>query len=428
MGLFWPDQVFKDAAVVTFIFVILVGLGAYWRAPFAGPLDILQTFYVPKPEWYFLFFYQTLKAFHGVLEPIGTIGIPLIVTLLFAFLPFYDPSPERNPGRRPVAMSCFLVFIAWVLTMAIIGYYSKPVASPAGIQPITTAATQTVSSSPGDPPSQTLTAAKRGSQLLNSLGCIACHRVNGKGGAIGPEFTGTLLKGKSRQWLITQIRNPKAHFPNSIMPAFSSLPDQQVNDVVDFPLNIAQSEKPSPGPITKASPPMPKSARAQPRAAPSPAIVAGPQGPPGPASFVIGNVELGKYLFKQNCEQCHGPLGKGKVPNPGSTDRTVPPLNPIDPTLFNKNAQTFVNNIDPYIQHGSIPEGPNPVLRMLAFGDTGSLTQQMITNVEAYVLYLNGVDRAQLVHPGLQPHLFFWLVVIVFSLVSGAFWVWKGRR
>jgi len=428
MGLFWPDQVFKDAAVVTLIFVILVGLAAYWRAPFAGPLDVLQTFYVPKPEWYFLFFYQTLKVFHGVLEPIGTIGIPLMVTLLFLFLPFYDPGPERNPGRRPIAMICFFVFIAWVLTMAVIGYYSKPAASTGGTPAVTPAVTQTVSSSPGDPSSQNLTATKRGSQLLNSLGCMACHRVNGKGGAIGPEFTGAILKGKSREWLVTQIRNPKAHFPNSIMPAFSSLPDQQVNDVVDFLLNIAQSEKPSLAPVRKPSPLTPKSARAQPKAAPSAAVVTGPQGPPGSASFVIGNVELGEYLFKQNCEQCHGAEGKDKVPNPGSTDGTVPPLNPIDPTLSNKNAQTFVNNIDPYIQHGSIPEGQNPVLRMQPFGDNKSLTQQMISNVEAYVLYLNGVDRAQLVHPGLQPRLFFWLVVIVFGLVLGTFWVWKGRR
>ena len=431
IGSFWPDQVFKDATVMTFIFVVLVGLAAYWRAPFAGPLDILQTFYIPKPEWYFLFFYQTLKAFHGVLEPIGTIGIPLIVTLLFVLLPFYDPGPERNPGRRPVAMTCFFIFIAWVLTMAVLGFYSKPAATVAGTQTVTTAATQTVPSSPLEPSSQTPSAAKPGSQLLNSLGCMACHRVDGKGGAIGPEFAAALLKGKSREWLITQIRNPKAHFPNSIMPAFSSLTDEQVNDVIDFLLNIAQSEKASPASITKATPPRTGSAVTPAGAAPSAAVVTGPQGPPGLASFVIGNVDLGEYLFRQNCEQCHGPQGKDKVTNPGSTDGTVPPLNPIDPTLFNKNAQAFVNNIDPYIQHGSIPAGPNPVLRMLAFGDTQSLTQQMITNVEAYALHLNGVDRAQLSHPGLQPHLFFWLVVLAgFAILVGGAGIRlaRGRR
>jgi ubiquinol-cytochrome c reductase cytochrome b subunit len=425
-GFFWPDQVFQDAAVVTSVFVVLVGLAAYVRAPFSGPLDVLQTFYVPKPEWYFLFFYQTLKAFHGVLEPIGTIGIPLIVTLLFVFLPFYDPSPERNPGRRPVAMIGFFIFIAWVITMAFVGYYSNPAAGIAGNSGPATAGIQTVSSSPGDPSAQILTAAKRGSQLVNSLGCIACHRVNGQGGTLGPELTGAILKGKSRPWLITQIRNPKAHFPNSIMPAFSSLTNQQVNEVVDFLLSLTQREKQLS--LGSAVPGRPVSPHPVAPSGPSRVAVTGPQGPPGPASFVIGNVELGEYLFKQNCEQCHGVGGKDKVPNPGSTDGTVPPLNPIDSTLSNKNAQTFINNIDPYIQHGSIPAGLNPVLHMLPFGDSKSLTQQMITNVEAYVLHLNGVDRAQLVHPGLHPHLFFWLVVIVFGLVLGGFSIWKGRR
>jgi mono/diheme cytochrome c family protein len=142
---------------------------------------------------------------------------------------------------------------------------------------------------------------------------------------------------------------------------------------------------------------------------------------------MIGNVELGEYLFRQNCEACHGPQGKDQVSNPGSSDGTVPLLNPIDPALLNKDARLFTENIDRYIQHGSIPDGPNPVLHMLDFGDTKSLTQQMIANVEAYVLRLNGVNRAQLVHPGIEPHTFFWLVVIVFGLVSGILWVWMGR-
>jgi ubiquinol-cytochrome c reductase cytochrome b subunit len=425
-GFFWPDQVFQDAVVITFIFVILVGLSAYRPPPFSGPLDVMQAFYVPKPEWYFLFFYQTLKAFHGVFEPVGTIGIPLVVTLLFLFLPFYDPNPERNPRRRTVAIVCFLIFVVWVITMAVLGYCSNP-ASASGTQAATTAAApQTVSPSPGNPSSQTTAAAKRGDQLVHSLGCMACHRVNGMGGTIGPDLTAKLLKAKSREWLTVQIRNPKAHNSQTIMPAFTSATDQQVNDVVDFLLSIAQ-EKPVTGRVAE-GPSAPATVTPPPKTAPAPGAATGPQGPSGAASFVIGSVELGATLFRQNCESCHGPQGQDKVANPGSTDGTVPPLNPIDPTLFSKNAQTFVKNIDPYIQHGSRPEGPNPVLQMLPFGDSQSLTQQMITNVEAYVLYLNGVDRAQITHPGFEPRTFFWLTLIVYGLVLSGFWIWKGRR
>jgi quinol-cytochrome oxidoreductase complex cytochrome b subunit len=423
-GHFWPDQVFLDALVITSIFVILVGLAAYVRAPFSGPLDLMQTFYVPKPEWYFLFLYQTLKAFPGRLEPVGTIGIPLIVVLLLIFLPFIDRSAERNPARRPVTMICYLIFVTWVIAMAITGYYSKPGASAAAMQAAAVVEPQAISLSTAGPSSETSESSKRGAQLFSSLGCVGCHRVNGKGGTIGPEFSPKVLKGKSPQWLTIQIRDPKAHYPDSIMPSFSSLSDQQINDVVDFLLTLAQGKQVPTGPAVAGPTLAPSSV---PPPGPAREKVLGPQAPPGPASFVIGNVGLGEYLFKQNCEQCHGIQGRDKVPNPGSTDGTVPPLNPIDPTLSDKKAQTFVNNIDPYIQHGSIPAGPNPVLHMLPFGDSKSLTQQMIANVEAYVLHLNGADRAQLVHSGIQPHYFFWLVVIVFGCVLGGFCIWKGR-
>ena len=345
-GSFWPDQVFKDAVIITAIFVVLVGLSCFWRAPFPGPVDVMETFYVPKPEWYFLFLYQTLKAFPGRLEPVGTIGIPLFLVLLFLLLPFIDRGPERNPARRPASIAGFSIFVAWVITMVIAGHYSHPGVTGGGTAEDSTASARTALVHPADPPAQVSESVKRGAQ--------------GKGISVTP--------------------------------------------------------------ATKVLPPTPS---------PSPVVRTGPQGPPGPGAFIIGNVDLGDYLFKQNCASCHGPQGTDKVPNPGSADGTVPPLHPIDPELLNKDARTFVNSIDPYLQHGSIPDGQNPTVHMLPFGDDGSLTQQMIANVEAYVLHLNGVDRAQLVHPGIQPHTFFWLMVAVFGvlgLVSGGLWVRINSR
>jgi ubiquinol-cytochrome c reductase cytochrome b subunit len=422
-GRFWPDQVFKDAVIVTAIFVILTGLAAFFRAPFSGPLDIMETFYVPKPEWYFLFFYQTLKAFHGWLEPVGTVGVPLVLTVLFFLLPFIDRSTERNPARRPTAMIVYSIFVVWVITMAVMGFYSKPGAATGNTVGVKTVNSQTASSSSQDPPAQVSASVSRGASLFNSLGCIGCHKIQGRGGVIGPELDAKLLQGKSSRWLITQIRDPKAHNPQTIMPAFNSATDQQVNDVVAFLLSVVLGEKVSRARVAETPPPSQLQS-----AKPPPLEMTGPHGPPEAASFVIGNVDMGTTIFSQNCASCHGPLGTDKVPNPGSSDGTVPSLNPIDTKLFNKNAQIFTNNIDSFIQHGSRPEGPNPALSMLPFGDSESLTQQMIANVEAYVLDLNGVNRAQPVHPGIQPHYFFFLIVVVFVIVLGGFWVWKGRE
>jgi quinol-cytochrome oxidoreductase complex cytochrome b subunit len=89
------------------------------------PFPLSSILVIPISPIYF-FFLSNPEAFHGVFEPIGTIGIPLLVTLLLVFLPFYDSGPERNPARRTPAMVCYAIFVTWVITMAIIGYYSHP--------------------------------------------------------------------------------------------------------------------------------------------------------------------------------------------------------------------------------------------------------------------------------------------------------------
>jgi mono/diheme cytochrome c family protein len=121
----------------------------------------------------------------------------------------------------------------------------------------------------------------------------------------------------------------------------------------------------------------------------------GKQGPPAEAATLAGKWKQGEALFKKWCESCHGPRGTDKVKNPGSDDGTVPPLNPIDPALATKSPSTFAANIDRYIQHGSIPEGPKPELFMPNWGDSRSLSQREIADVEAYVMRLNGVRRVK---------------------------------
>ncbi len=138
-------------------------------------------------------------------------------------------------------------------------------------------------------------------------------------------------------------------------------------------------------------------------------------GGPGPALNLTGDPSLGKQIFADNCQRCHNAEGKGGIPNPGSTDGTVPPLNPIDPTIANADYKTFAYNIDLFVEHGSRPEGINPSLSMLAWGDQKLLTPQQIADVIAYVISLNsaaataateaptpigGVDIARPSNPG----------------------------
>jgi mono/diheme cytochrome c family protein len=112
-------------------------------------------------------------------------------------------------------------------------------------------------------------------------------------------------------------------------------------------------------------------------------------GLPGEAVNLKGDPVAGEPLFISNCASCHGAAGIGNVPNPGSDDGTVPPLNPIDPLLIDPDYKTFASNVDLFLQHGSVPEGISPFRTMPGWGDLNGLTQQQIADVIAYVISLN---------------------------------------
>lgn len=111
-------------------------------------------------------------------------------------------------------------------------------------------------------------------------------------------------------------------------------------------------------------------------------------GGPGPALGLVGDPQRGAQVFV-NCVPCHGNQGKGGVVNAGSTDGTVPTLNPIDPTIANKDLQVFAYNVDLFVEHGSTPDGPSPALKMPPWGDSKGLTPQQIADVISYVISLN---------------------------------------
>jgi len=123
-------------------------------------------------------------------------------------------------------------------------------------------------------------------------------------------------------------------------------------------------------------------------AAPETARPSNPGGP-GPAVKLVGDAAKGADIYSTNCQKCHGDQGATGVSNPGSDDGTVPVLNPIDETIFNTDHYVFVCNLDLFIEHGSVPSGPNPAQTMVPWGDLGKLSPQQIADVIEYVISLN---------------------------------------
>ena len=122
---FFPNWVIADAI---WGMLLLVGIGYLsWavRAPLGFPADPTSSNFVPRPEWYFLFYFQLLKYFPGPLEPVVTILIPGFIFGSMLLLPFFDKSPERHPMRKRVTTVAGIFYIAAVIVLTILAMNSN---------------------------------------------------------------------------------------------------------------------------------------------------------------------------------------------------------------------------------------------------------------------------------------------------------------
>jgi mono/diheme cytochrome c family protein len=103
---FHPYQTAKDSAAMLLITGCVLLMAWLVPAPLGLPADPNDTTFVPRPDWYFLFLFQSLKYFRGAWEPVGTFFLPSLALLLALALPWIDRNPSRSPLRRPAAMIC----------------------------------------------------------------------------------------------------------------------------------------------------------------------------------------------------------------------------------------------------------------------------------------------------------------------------------
>ncbi len=123
---FFPNYAVKDGAMVCFFLALLLGIiffapGAFFPESAFEPADPFVTPPHIKPEWYFLWAYQTLKIFPSELIGLGVQGA--FMTFL-ALLPFIDRGPERRPAKRPVFVTLFALGLLVFIAISIWGHYS----------------------------------------------------------------------------------------------------------------------------------------------------------------------------------------------------------------------------------------------------------------------------------------------------------------
>ena len=202
---FYPDLTTKDIVVATTVILVLVLLARFVGAGLEPPADPTDTSYVPRPEWYFLPFFELLKLVPGSLESLVAVGIPAVLILVLFALPFFDRSSVRAFSKRPIAQVA-LTFLLGSSALLLARSYT-------GEQP------DEVVVESGRP----LTSVERsGKAIFGAQQCGSCHAVAGKGGGSQEDAPNLSLIGlrHSGAWIHSFIENPLRFHPDSKMPSY----------------------------------------------------------------------------------------------------------------------------------------------------------------------------------------------------------------
>jgi ubiquinol-cytochrome c reductase cytochrome b subunit len=223
---FYPSQVFMDTVAIFVAFVVLFVMAVAVRVPLEQLADPTDTSYIPRPEWYFLFLFQTLKMFSGPLEVVGAVVLPTLAILALILTPFIDRGAMSRVTRRTMAFG--------VVALALIGWTGLTVAA-VRTTPKAAGAAQIDYSAPTDW-MQLSPAELAGIAYFRQENCVSCHALDGKGPKVGPDLTQASIH-KDAAWMIQHFKRPSSMMPGTSMPPIQ-LSDDQLSALAAFLLKL----------------------------------------------------------------------------------------------------------------------------------------------------------------------------------------------
>ncbi len=223
---FFPEQVFKDTVAIFIAFAILFTMAAVVRVPLERMADPTDTSYVPRPEWYFLFLFQTLKVLTGVPEVVGTVVLPTLAILALVLTPFIDRSRLVRVRQRTLA--------AGIVLLAGLGWGGLTGAAVLGTPP-QTAASQIDFSGPIQW-MQMAPAELAGVHYFRQEKCATCHNITGDTPKAGPNLLDTARRHNS-DWLLAHFKDPAAVSKGSVMKPVN-LSDTEMKELLALMMKL----------------------------------------------------------------------------------------------------------------------------------------------------------------------------------------------
>jgi menaquinol-cytochrome c reductase cytochrome b/c subunit len=238
---FYPYAMFHDTVMSLVVVSVIVGLASLWyftSGEEPGDSGVLGPRYsdesdpgtisfTPRPDWYFYFLFYLLRIFKWPESVfLATVGIPTVLLIILLLVPFFDRRRERRLARRPVAVVAALLVIASMGVLTYKGATAKESIASENLAKVPEwQATENL-------PEEALP----GARIFASLTCLNCHSYLGTGGGFAgaPDLSAEGSKGRGIEWQIGHLKDPSAFTPNSPMPSFANLTDQQLRQLAVF--------------------------------------------------------------------------------------------------------------------------------------------------------------------------------------------------
>jgi ubiquinol-cytochrome c reductase cytochrome b subunit len=218
----YPEHLFRCLIVFAVLLLVIVALTRFYPVPrewMAGAPELDSS---PRPDWYFLWFFQLLTYFPGSWERVGSLLLPIAGLALLLLLPFFDTRPRSAVLERPLALAVGatgLVALVWLTWMG--AERARPYGQCIPL------------------PERSLNAAEeRGLALYAGLECAYCHQIEGRGGRrTGPDLANPGAKGRGLPEVMEELQNPQGAGLSAAMPRYD-LPPSEVHDLAQFILAL----------------------------------------------------------------------------------------------------------------------------------------------------------------------------------------------
>jgi quinol-cytochrome oxidoreductase complex cytochrome b subunit len=117
---FFPNYLLDEVIAWYIALAALIVLASLFPAALEDQANPLKTPPHARPEWYFLFLYQTLKLVSRI---VGVL-IPGVGILILVLVPFLDRGPSRRLRDRKMLIGISVVIMAAVISLTVWGWLS----------------------------------------------------------------------------------------------------------------------------------------------------------------------------------------------------------------------------------------------------------------------------------------------------------------